>query len=161
MRQNAPMLGRLENELLNPQVERQYALLVEARSIKPAPTSIRNRSLKIRNVSPAAQAQRTARAYSTLRFIERMMPFEQIKPGLFDRVNLDNAMAELAFAFTIGRRSIRTDDEISAMQQARAEKEQAVAATQSGMQAASALKDVATAQEKSPEMLSNLAGMLG
>ena len=159
MRQIAPMLGRLENELLNPQVERQYNLLAEARAFPAPPPSVK--SMSIRNVSPAAQAQRTARAYSTLRFIERMMPFEQIKPGLFDRVNLDNAMSELAFAFTIGRRSIRTDEEIAAMQQARAEQEQMAAATQSGVQAASALKDVATAQEKSPDMMANLAGMLG
>jgi hypothetical protein len=161
MRQIAPMLGRLENELLNPQIERQYELLVEAKRLPIAPDTVKRTGMKIRNVSPAAQAQRTARAYSTLRFIERMMPFEQIKPGLFDRVNLDNAMAELAFAFTIGRRSIRTDEEIAAMQAARAEQEQMAMATQSGVQAASALKDVATAQEKSPDMMSNLAGMLG
>lgn len=156
LRQIAPMLGRLESELHNPQIARIYQLLVESRRIASPPFKMKERVLRVSNISPAALAQRSIRGQSFMRFISTVMPLTQFDPGLMDGIDLRLGVQEMASALNVTRRVLRTKEDADQIAQARNEQAQANQAMSMAPQAAVALKDVATAAEKSPEMLSLL-----
>lgn len=91
-----------------------------------------------------------------MRFISTVMPLTQFDPGLMDGIDLRLGVQEMASALNVTRRVLRTKEDADQIAQARNEQAQANQAMSMAPQAAVALKDVATAAEKSPEMLSLL-----
>lgn len=156
MRNVSPMLGRIENELLNPDIERQYNLLVENGRIPLPPPGLKNQRLKISNISPAFIAQRSIRGMAIQRLLSTMIPLTQFRPDLMDKIDIEVGMEELAQAFNVTRRAIRTSDDVASIRQAREQQNQAAQLTGMAPQVAGALKDVAIAAEKSPQLLSML-----
>jgi len=142
-----PVLERLNMELLDPAIDRTFAIMLRRGMVPPAPPEIQGQSLKIEYISILAQAQRLIATSG----IERLTSFVsilaegQVKAGMpptvMDKLNFDEAVDEYAFALGTAPQIIYSDDDVAAARESRAQEQQA----QQLAAAAQPLKDAATA----------------
>lgn len=142
LRMLAPMLGRLQSELLGPMIATTYQLLVQLRRVPPPPVTISARPLRVSYVGGAAKAQMGMRAASTARFIEDLMPMAQLKPEILDVIDEDELASELAVSRGVSRKVLRDPRQLAEVRQQR-QMAQAVAQAEP---ASKALKNVADAR---------------
>lgn len=147
LRQLAPVIGRLQAELLGPVIRRSYSLLNEAGRIPPAPPELANAALDIDYVSPAARAQFGTKAINIQRFLQDIVPLAEAKPEIMDVINSDNYASEMAKLREVSRRIINSPEEIMRLREQRAQQQQAAQMVESGQQIASAAKDLSVARK--------------
>lgn len=129
--QLGPMLERAQNESLDPDINRIYAIMGRAGLIPPAPREIAGMDIKIEYTSVLAQAQRAASTVA----IEKLFSFIGSLAGAFpealDKVDIDAAIDEYADALGANPTILR-----SALETARIRAAKAQAAQQQQMAAA-------------------------
>jgi hypothetical protein len=159
LRQLSPILGRLEVELLQPQLERDYEILNDRSSernpiIPLAPPSLRGATMDINYVSPAALAQKGSKASNMQRFMADMAQLAQIKPDIFDAIDMDGVVQDAALLRNISRERILSPDDLAAMREGKKQEQQMMMAMQAAPQLAGAMKDVSVAAKNAPNMMS-------
>lgn len=125
MRILGPVLGRLQAELLQPLINRCFAIMSKKKLFKPAPESLAQRDIDIEYVSPLAKAQRASDVQSLLRMVELSQPLAQIDPAVMDYIDMDGLAKHLIKVLSIPAVAIRGDEEVEALRQQRAEQQQA------------------------------------
>jgi len=140
LRMMAPMLGRIQTELLGPLVQRTYQILDSAKKIPPAPPQMQSTSLKIQYVSPAARAQVASRAVQVQRFLADVSPLAQIAPDILDSINPDRLAGFMAEVRDIPRFILRTQEEIAQIRESRQQAQEQMQAAQMAEQAGKAAK---------------------
>ena len=123
----APLLGRLQSELMVSMIQRSYELLNKAGFIPPAPAVLQGRTLKVSYVSASARAQAASEVSAMTLYGQQLVPIAGIQPDIVDAVDFDAYAQELAIKQRISRRILRTKEEIDSMREAR-QKEQAMQA---------------------------------
>ena len=139
-----PVLERLHSELLDPIIDRTFAILQQAGVLPPAPEEIMNKELKVEYVSVLAQAQRMVAVSgieSTVAFVGQMAA---IWPEARHKIDPMQTVDDYAGSRGVSPGVIRTDDE--AQQLADAEAQQ-LAAQQAGATAEQAADVAKTASE--------------
>lgn len=144
----APILGRLQAELLGPGLSRSYNLLNAAGMIPPAPFSLRQRKLHIEYVSPAAVAQYAAKGVAVKAFVEDMTQLAQAIPDVIDNIDPDGLTEQMALTRNISRKILRSTKDVKKIRDQRQKAQAAQQAAETAQPAAGAAKDMATAQEK-------------
>lgn len=143
MLQLGPVLERLNDELLDPLIDRTFSIMVRKGMIPPAPPELQGRSLRVEYVSIMAQAQRMLGITS----VDRLMGFAgniaAVDPQIMDRIDTDATVSEYATMLGVSPKLLRGDDEVAAVRQQRA---QAMAQRQA--------VENANMQAKSAELLS-------
>lgn len=124
LRMMAPMVGRLQTELLGPMIARSYSLLRNAGRIPTAPRSISGAALRVAYVSTAARAQAGTKAISMGRYLQEITPVAQIQPNIMDKIDTDAFAEELAIIRGIDRRIIRPQPAVDEMRAQRAQQDQ-------------------------------------
>jgi hypothetical protein len=81
MRLLAPVLGRLENEKLNPMVTRVFGLLARTGRIPPAPPEIEGMEMRVQYSSPLARAQKQQLAQGFIQAMTILEPLANIDPA--------------------------------------------------------------------------------
>lgn len=142
LRMLAPVLGRLQSELLGPLIETTFSLLTQLGKIPSAPSTIDGASLRVTYVGGAAKAQMGMRASSTARFIEDLMPMAQLKPDILDVIDEEKLAQELAISRGASRKVLRDPRQLAEMRQQR----QMQALVAQAEPASKALKNVADAR---------------
>ena len=89
MRLLGPLMGRLQAELLQPMVERVFALLSRQRQFPEPPEIIQGSNFRIEYVSPMAKAQRQSDVQSIMRLFELLAPIASIDASVFDHLDID------------------------------------------------------------------------
>ena len=145
LRMLAPMLGRLQAELLGPVIERSYELLHEAGRFPEAPPALQRKQLKLVYISTAARAQKGSKATSAGRWLQEMLPVAQVDPTVLDAVNWDNYLKETALARGVTRTIFFTPEEMAEKRAAREQQQQIAAAAEIAKPASEAVKNIATA----------------
>ena len=134
------VLEALQDELLDPLIDRLFGIALRRGRIPPPPEELQGRPLKVEYVSIMAQAQKLL----SVTGIERIATFAgnlaALKPEVLDKLDLDQLIDELADSLGVPPAIIRTDEAVAALRQARAEAQQKQAAAEQGMQAAQAAK---------------------
>ena len=143
----APVLGRIEVELRVPMIQRSYQLCQAAGLIPDAPAVLEGRALKVVYVSASARAQAASEVNGLIGYMQQLIPAAQIDPTVFDAVDVKKWANELAIKQRVSRRILRSDEEMEAIEQQRAEKEQAMAMAGAAEPVSKALLNVAKAQE--------------
>ncbi len=144
----APVLGRLQQEMLHPMLARSYELLHEAGKIPLAPRILQKRALVPVYVSPASRAQTGSRATDMGRFVQELMPLAQIDPGVMDAIDLDKYASELALARGTPRNILRTPKEIQAIRAQKQQAQQMQQMAQTAEPASKAVKNLADAAKQ-------------
>lgn len=147
LRQMAPMLGRLQTELLGPMLARTFDLMVRHNRLPEAPASLEGENIEITYISPAAMAQFGAKAVGIQRYVQGMGQFASIYPDVLDRIDPDAVADEMAVTMDVSRKILRSDEAVVELRQRRAQQQAQQQQLAAGAQVAGALKDASVADK--------------
>lgn len=125
-RELAPVLGRLQSELLSPLVERVFDVMNRNGMLPAPPESVVNAAgsnVDIEYVSPLARAQKAGDIESIERWVGTLSQVAQINPGVLDRVDWDKLPQVLAERMGTPSEVIASDQQV---EEARAQRAQAM-----------------------------------
>lgn len=150
MMQMGPILNRLNDELLDPAVDRVFAILARRGKLSSAPDELQGAELKIEYVSVLQQAQRQA----GLTDLQQFMAFLGNVAGIYQQDALDvttpdQIMDAVADKLGIDRKVLTSAEQRQAARQARQQQQQMqqlAAMAQPAVQATQAAKNLADMQ---------------
>jgi hypothetical protein len=146
----APMVGRMQAELLGPMITRELDILERAGQLPPLPDVLAKRGgikYKIVYESDIVNSQKQSAALSVSRVLQQITPLAQIDPRVLRRINADRTLKILAEANSAPAGMMNTDDEQEAMDQAEAQQQQLQNLTEMAGPASQAIKNIAQAQQ--------------
>jgi hypothetical protein len=119
----SPMVLRLQNSLLEPLIWRVLGVLTRQGRL-PVPPARSGQSFVVQHLSPVVTSAMQTEAMAAIRWLEGVAFVGQIDPQAVDVVNADALTALLHAASGVPARLLRPRQEIEAIRQARAEREQ-------------------------------------
>jgi hypothetical protein len=141
LRMMGPILGRLNNELLKPIIDRVFGVMFRRGLLGTIPDALKGKDLKIKYVSQIAKAQRTGEADTFMRVLQSIGPIIEMQPQVMDNINGDAVLRYHADIFGLPEDVMRNPDEVESSRAARAQQEQqAMQTQQENMQADTAQK---------------------
>jgi hypothetical protein len=121
MRLLGPVLGRLENEFLNPLVTRVFGIMVRLNLLPEPPEEIQGQEMRIEYQSPLARAQKSQLAQGFTQALGVIEPLAKMSPEIANKlmspINFDRVTPELFDWFGVDTRLLNTDDENEAQAQ--------------------------------------------
>lgn len=122
-RMMAPMLGRLQHELLEPLINRTFALMLHGGWFLPAPTSLEGEKIKVQYVSPLARSQRQSESQAILQTWQQASMVAQASqsPDALDALDAEASVRAIAEANSVPIAVIRSVQEVQERQTARAD----------------------------------------
>jgi hypothetical protein len=157
-----PVLERTNDELLDPLVDRVFAMMLDKGIVPAPPEELEGIDLKVEYISLMSQAQKLVGVVGQDRFLQSVTALAQTFPDVRHKVNVFHAVDTYANMLGVPPKLVLTDDE--AGQQLQAER-QAIAQQQQAEQlrhtagAVKALGD--TSMEGNTALRSVLTGMNG
>lgn len=143
----APIVGRLQGELLGPMLRLSYDLLARRGLFPEMPGSMDGSELELAYISPAAKAQSTTRGQGVQTYIAQITQLLPVMPNLIDSINEDGLNAELADLTDVPRRVLNDPKTVAQRRKAREEQQQMAQAAEMAPAAAKSAKDFAQAQQ--------------
>ena len=120
-----PYMERLNNELLNPLIDRTFSIMSERGLIPPPPEELQGQDLKVEYISMMAQAQKLIGIQSLERLVGFVGNVAGVSPSVLDKLDIDQCVDEYADMVGAPPRAVRSDDEVEVIRQQRAQAEQA------------------------------------
>ena len=161
-----PVLERLENELLDPLIERVFAIMDRMGLIPPPPEDLGGKLLQVEYISILAQAQRMVGIEGIERLADFVGRYAPVKPEVLDKVDFDEAIEQYARKLGVPAAVVVSDENVAAIREQRAQQqaqmEQMAAmqqAVQTAQQGAGAVRQAAQAAEGGG--LGQIAELLG
>lgn len=151
-----PVLERMNDELLDPLIDRVFSLMMEQSAprwagllpgnpmLPPPPKELAGMDLNVEYVSILAQAQKALGVAGIERAIGFAGNLAGISPDIVDKIDFDQAVDEYAAMLGVPPTIIRSDDDVAQMRQARAQAQQQQAAMEqmsAGIQGAKLLSE--------------------
>jgi hypothetical protein len=157
-----PVLERTNDELLDPLVDRTFALLEEAGLIPPPPSELDGVRLKVEYLSILAQAQKLVGVVGQDRFLQSIIPLEQLAgPALRHKVRWNRIIDNYGDMLGVDPRVIVPDAEADAAAQEEARQAQAQAESEQAKNYATAAHAAANAPMDTDNALTRLTRNLG
>lgn len=150
MRLLAPVLGRLQSEMLQPLITRCFNILLRKEILPTPPMSLQGQTVDIEYVSPLARSQRTGEIQAILRSLEIIAPLGQSMP-VMDYIDSDKLVKHVTDVLGVPRKVLRSDQEVAEIRQQQAEAAQRQAELDETSQ-------LAEAGGKAAPLLKELAG---
>lgn len=151
-----PVLEQLNQDLLDPLIDIAFNMHVSQGRIPPPPPELEGMELKVEYVSVMAQAQKLVGLGGIDRFTQYVGNIANFDASVMDKVNADKMVDEYADITSVPPSILRSDEEVQAMRQQRAQA-QAQAQQAQNMQAmASAGKDLSEANMEGDNGLTRL-----
>lgn len=153
-----PVLEQTNQDLLDPNVDIAFDMMVRQGKIPPAPEELQGMPLKIEYVSVMAQAQKLV----GIAGIERFTAFisntvnQTQDTSILDKVDMDELVDAHGNALGISSKIIRSKDEVAEIRAAKAEAAQAAANREAIPAAAKAAKDLAGANMNEDNALTRI-----
>jgi hypothetical protein len=139
-----PVLERLNDELLDPLIDRTFAIMANAGVIPEAPEELDGLDLKVEYLSILSQAQKSVGVSGTDRFVSSTLQMAEAFPEVRHKLRVFQAVDDYADMLGVNPKLVRTDDEAeqlaAAERQAMAQQQQAENAQRFGSAAASLSK---------------------
>ena len=139
MRMLGPVLGRLQSELLQPMINRCWAIMSKQEAFPQPPEFLQGAGdIEIEYVSPLARAQRKGDAQSLVQLMEFMQPLMAIDPGIADFLDMDGMAQHLIKTLSIPATVVRGEQEVLGKRDERAAEQAQQAEMAEAMQIAQA-----------------------
>ena len=139
MRLLGPVLGRLQSELLQPMINRCWAIMSKQEAFPQPPEFLQGAGdIEIEYVSPLARAQRKGDAQSLVQLMEFMQPLMAIDPGIADFLDMDGMAQHLIKTLSIPATVVRGEQEVLGKRDERAAEQAQQAEMAEAMQIAQA-----------------------
>lgn len=144
-----PVFGALEADYIGPIAERVFEIMQDAPgALSEPPEQLRDRSIRFEFASPVAQARKMVEAAGALRSLEVLAPLAQFQPELMDNFDGDAISRDMPEVSGFPLAWIRSEDDVAAMRQQRAQAQQAAEMLQGGEQVAGIADKIASAQQR-------------
>ncbi|HDT1124116.1 TPA: phage tail protein [Klebsiella aerogenes] len=156
-----PVLERLNDECLNPLIDRTFSIMARKNLLPPPPDVLQGMPLKIEYISVMAQAQKSiglSSLSSTVGFIGQLA---QVKPEALDKLDTDQAIDAFAEMSGVSPTVIVPQEQVNQIRQDRAQQQQQQQAIAMGMAAAQGAKTLSEAQTADPSVLTAISGAVG
>lgn len=140
-----PVIERNSDEVLDPAIDRTFAMMQQAGLLPPPPQEVQGVRLKVEYVSIMAAAQKLAGVVAQDRFLLSVVNLTQTYPQAKHKVNVNRAIDNYREMYGVDPTMVRSDDEANALA---GEEAKAMAAAQNAATAAQlgkGLKDAASA----------------
>ena len=151
-----PVMGRLQQEFLNPLIERVFGIMYRAGQFNDSPDSVGDDKIDIEYQGPLARNQRMEDAQAIERLFGLAAQWAQLDPSALDIIDVNGAMRILAERYGAPAKALKGEMEVEEAQQQRAEQQaqqEAMAMQQSMAQTqatqATGMRDVAMANAQS------------
>lgn len=122
-----PVLERLKNELLDPLIERTFAIMMRRGVLPFPPQEIQGQDIKIQYVSMIAQAQKQSGMAAIGQGITFAASLAQANPQVLDKVNFDAALEEGLDLLGVPPVMLRSQEETDMLRQQRVLQQTALA----------------------------------
>jgi hypothetical protein len=119
-----PVLERLNDEILAPLIDRTFAIAYRRGLIPEAPPEMHGVELKVEYSSIMAAAQRLLRVGGVDRWVATVGNMAQARPTVLDKVDEDKVADFYSDALSVPPDLSRSDDEVAAIRQGRAQQQQ-------------------------------------
>ncbi|HGN9444703.1 TPA: portal protein [Raoultella ornithinolytica] len=156
-----PVLERLNDECLNPLIDRAFSIMARKNLLPPPPDVLQGMPLRIEYISVMAQAQKSiglSSLSSTVGFIGQLA---QAKPEALDKLDVDQAIDAFAEMSGVSPTVIVPQEQVEQVRQERARQQQQQQAMAMGMAAAQGAKTLSEAQTADPSVLTALSNAAG
>lgn len=153
-----PVLERLNDEFLDPLIDRAFAIMQRKGMLPPAPEVLQGTALRIEYISVMAQAQKSIGVNSMERFVGFVGGMAQAKPEALDKLDIDKIIDSYGDSIGVSPSVIVPDEEVQKIRQARAEQIQQQQQMEMAQAAVAGAKDLSQANLEGPNALSALAG---
>ena len=151
----APTVGRQQNEMLGPIIEREFDILDSQGAIPPIPEVLLEAGdeYEIEYVSPLTQSMKAPQGVAILKTIEMVAPLAAQDGAVWDNFDTDEIAQQLADINGVPPSILRSDDGIEEIRRRRQQNEQgtnALAAAPIAADAALKVSQIAAAGQLSP-----------
>jgi hypothetical protein len=150
-RQLSPVLGRMQEDLLNPLIDRVYGIISRRLDFPEPPAFLQDRDIRVDYVSPVARAQKASEAQSILDSFAAAQAIAQVDPSVMDNVDLDEAIRKIFEGNGTPVNVVRSRSDVLAMRSTQAkimeQERQAQALQQTGETVSKLLPGIAKLQE--------------
>ncbi|ENZ8277422.1 portal protein [Klebsiella pneumoniae] len=156
-----PVLERLNDECLNPLIDRTFSIMARKNLLPPPPDILQGMPLRIEYISVMAQAQKSiglSSLSSTVGFIGQLA---QAKPEALDKLNVDQAIDAFAEMSGVSPTVIVPQEQVEQVREQRAQQQQQQQMVAMGMAAAQGAKTLSEAQTADPSVLTALSNAAG
>lgn len=146
----APIIGRIQNELMGPVITREIDILHRAGQLPDPPAILRGRRFDydVEYTSFSQTAQKQSKALAISMTLQQATPLFQAQPDLMTRMlNLPRTFEELAGANDAPARILNTDQEQQDMEQAAVGQQQLTNLAQIAGPASQAIKNLSDASK--------------
>lgn len=157
-----PVLERLNDECLNPLIDRTFSIMARKGMLPPPPDILEGMPLRIEYISVMAQAQKSiglSSLASTVGFIGQLASLG--KTEVLDKLDADQAVDAFAEMSGVSPTVIVPQEQVEQIRQERAQQQQQQKAMEMGMAAAQGAKTLSEAQTSDPSVLSALSAAVG
>ncbi|HIH4591117.1 TPA: portal protein [Klebsiella oxytoca] len=157
-----PVLERLNDECLNPLIDRTFSIMARKNLLPPPPDVLQGMPLRIEYISVMAQAQKSiglSSLSSTVGFIGQLAALG--KTEALDKLDADQAIDAFAEMSGSSPTVIVPQEQVEQIRQQRAQQQQQQQAMAMGMAAAQGAKTLSEAQTADPSVLTALSNAAG
>ncbi len=151
-----PVLEQLNQELLNPLIDRIFAIMLRRGLIPEAPEELQGAQLKVEYISIMAQAQKRIGLASINEFAGFVGSIAQMDPSVLDKIDRDQMIDEYGEMTGVPPRIIVSDEDVMAIRQQRAEAQQAETQAAQIEQMSKSAKNLATSPTEGGNALSDV-----
>lgn len=155
------VLEALQDELLEPLIDRLYAILLRRGRIPPPPESIQGLQFEVEYISMMAQAQKLLAVTGLERIATFCGNLATIRAEIMDKLDLDQVVDELADSLGVPPAIIRTDEAVEALRLARTKQQAQMVAAQQAQMGAETAKTLADTQMSQPSALTEMMRGVG
>lgn len=156
-----PVLERLNDECLNPLIDRTFSIMVRKNMLPPPPDVLQGMPLRIEYISVMAQAQKSIGVSSLAQTVSFIGQLAQFKPESLDKLDVDQAIDAFAEMSGVSPTVIVPAEQVQGIREERAKQAQAAQAMQMGMAAAQGAKTLSETQTSDPSALTALTNAAG
>lgn len=142
MRLLAPVLGRMQSEMLQPLINRVFNILLRKNILPVPPEELQGQAVDIEYVSPLARSQKVGDVQAIMRTLEIVMPLSQTEP-IMDYIDSDRMVQHLGDVLGVPSKVMRSTQQVQEIRQQRQQAQQQAQEQEQMMQTAQAGGQVA------------------
>lgn len=161
MLQLGPVLERLNDEFLDPAIDRIFNIMLRRGMLPPPPEELQGQPLRVEYTSVMAQAQKAVGIGSIERFVGFIGNMSQLFPAARDKLDVDNTIDEYGDMLGVPATITKSDEQVQADREQQAQQLQAQQALQMGAQSADIAKTMSeTSTGGDPNALTQVAQVM-
>ena len=158
-----PVLERLNDELLDPLIDRIFSIMVRKGLVPPPPPELEGLPIKVEYISIMAQAQKMVGIAGVDRLIGFAANLVAITrdPGHMDKIDTDQAIDEMAEMLGTSPRIVRSDELVASIKKGRADQQAAQQKAEMGALMAQSAKTLSETDTEKKSALTDTMRRMG